>query len=139
MSFAVDVPVRFAHCDSAGIAYYPRLLELCDGVIEDWCATVLKIPRREMHLDLHIGLPTVELRSQFILPCRLGDVMRVELSVTSLGRTSIGLRAAAYCEGTLRFTIDYVQVLMALDTARPTPWPDEWRARIAPAESEVPV
>ena len=31
--FRQSRPLRFAHCDPAGIAYYPRYLELCDGAI----------------------------------------------------------------------------------------------------------
>ncbi len=130
MSIAFRAPVRFAHCDAAGIAYFPRLFELVDAAIEDWTAAVL-VPRAQMHGPLRLGLPTVELTAQFAAPCRLGEVLDVAVGVEAAGTTSVTLTAAATVAGAGRFTARLRQVLMNLDTARPTPWPGEWRARLA--------
>jgi 4-hydroxybenzoyl-CoA thioesterase len=129
--------IRFAHCDPAGIAYYPRYLELCDGVVEDWCETVLEMPRRTLHLELNLGLPTVRMEAEFTVPSRLGDWVDFALAVTSLGRTSIGFTILATSESEPRFSIDYVQVLMDLESGRPAPWPVEWRERIERAGVEA--
>lgn len=122
--------VRFAHCDPAGMAYYPRYLELCDGVIEDWCEAVLLEPRARLHLELGLGLPTARMEAEFSAPSRLGDWLDFTLQVTSLGRSSIGFSMAANCAGERRFAVTYVQVLVDLKTGRPLPWRDEWRDRI---------
>ncbi|MBB5686886.1 thioesterase family protein [Sphingobium boeckii] len=129
-------PVRFAHCDPAGIAYYPRLFELCDGAIEDWCALVLRVPRRIMHLELGLGMPTVHMEARFIAPCRLGEILDIEIAARRVGNSSIDLTVRVGCGGAPRFEVDYTQVLMTLTEARATPWPDAWRTII---ESELTV
>lgn len=127
-------PVRFAHCDPAGIAYYPRLFEVCDAAIEDWCAQVLGVPRRVMHLELGLGMPTVDLHARFIAPCRLGEILDIEIAIGRIGGSSIDLTARVSCGGAPRFEVDYTQVLMTLAEARATPWPEAWRTII---ESEL--
>jgi 4-hydroxybenzoyl-CoA thioesterase len=124
------VPLRFAHCDPAGIAFYPRLMEICDGVVEDWTAEVIGASRRVMHLEMGLALPTVDLRATFAAPCRLGDLLDISLDVTRVGQSSIGLSIRTAVEGEARFEIQYIQVLSDLAKGRSVPWPDEWRRRI---------
>ena len=35
MTFTTRTPLRFAHCDPAGIAYYPRYFEIVDAAAHD--------------------------------------------------------------------------------------------------------
>jgi len=121
--------IRFAHCDPAGIAYYPRCFELCDGAVEDWCEAFL-VSRRILHLEMGLALPTVDMAATFKAPCRLGDELDIALTVHALGRTSIQLSTDASCAGEPRFAVRYTQVLMGMADARPVEWPAEWRARI---------
>lgn len=130
MTFTAGFPIRFAHCDMAGIAYYPRLLELCDAAIEQWCADVLHVPRATMHGDLALAMPTVELTINFAAPCRLGERLDIAVAVTALGRTSLNLVLDGSCAGAPRFRIRLVQVLTGNGTIRPRPWPEDWRRRI---------
>ena len=127
--FQATRQVRFADCDPAGIAYYPRYFELCDGVVEDWCETAL-VPRRVLHLELGLALPTVDLQATFTAPSRLGDCLDISLVVQSIGRSSLQLAIAASCGGQTRFRIQYTQVLMSMAEARAVAWPDDWRNRI---------
>lgn len=132
MSFVHHTAIRFAHCDPAGIAYYPRLFELVDAAIEDWTAAVLGIDRAAMHQRDRLGLPTVDLHAQFEAPCRLGEPLDIAVDVTSVGGSSVDLRTTATSAGTPRFAATLKQVLMNLDSARATAWPDAWRARLQP-------
>ena len=125
--FEFSVPLRFAHCDAAGIGYYPRYLELCDAAIEDWTAAVLHVSRRTMHCEMQLALPTVQMNATFERPGRLGDRLDFQLTVERLGRTSVALLANVTSRGEPRFRIDFVQVLTCMTTMRPKPWPDEWR------------
>ena len=129
-AFRVSYPLRFSHCDPAGIAYYPRLLELCDAAIEDWTASVLGVPRRILHLEMSRALPTVDLRASFFAPCRLGDLLDIDVAIEAIGRTSLDLSAAVSSEGEKRFGARYTQVLMNMTDSRPVPWPDDWRMRL---------
>jgi 4-hydroxybenzoyl-CoA thioesterase len=136
--FRLSVPLRFAHCDPAGIAYYPRLLELCDAAIEDWTVAALGISRRTMHFDLKLGLPTVDLHAIFSRPSRLGDPLDIDVAVARLGNASIDLDVAVSSGGEPRFSIRFTQVLTALETMRARKWPAEWRDRLTPlAEKET--
>lgn len=122
--------LRFAHCDAAGIAYYPRLFELADIVIEDWTEQVVGISRNALHLDLGRGLPTVDLKSQFSKPSRLGDWLDFTLTVERLGTSSIDLALEMTCVGERRLSVHYTQVLVELPAMRSLPWPTDWRIRI---------
>jgi len=45
MSATFDMPVRirFAHCDPAGIVFFPQYLVLTNALVEDWFTERLKI------------------------------------------------------------------------------------------------
>ncbi|WP_213981168.1 thioesterase family protein [Sphingomonas sp. dw_22] len=121
--FRVTYPLRFAHCDPAGIAYYPRYFELCDAAIEDWSAQVLGCDRRTMHLELGIGLPTVDLHAVFTAPSRLGDSLDIDVTVIRVGNSSVDLALDISCNDEPRFTVTYTQVLTDLAQGQSMPWP----------------
>jgi 4-hydroxybenzoyl-CoA thioesterase len=128
--FQVSYPLRFAHCDPAGIAYYPRCLELCDAAIEDWTPAVLGDDRRTMHMSRGLGLPTVSLASTFTAPSKLGDLLDFAVKLTRVGRSSIDLEVEVTCEGAPRFTVRLTQVLIALAGGTSQPWRPEYRQRL---------
>lgn len=128
--FCTVLPLRFAHCDAAGIAYYPRYFELCDAAIEDWTAAVLGIDRRTMHLDMKLGLPTVSLHAEFSKPSRLGDLLDFTVRVTRVGRSSVDLAVDIDCAGESRFSVRYTQVLTDLAAGAARAWPAELFTRL---------
>jgi 4-hydroxybenzoyl-CoA thioesterase len=135
-AFVTHHPVRFAHCDPAGIAYYPRLLEIGDWAVEEWSAAVLEVPRRTLHLELMLALPTVDLQATFVTPVRLGETLTIAIRVTAVGRSSVGLWTEATCDGEPRYSVRYKQVLMGMREARARSWPQEWRQRLLRACDE---
>lgn len=128
--FVMRQRLRFQDCDPAGIAYYPRYLALCDGVIEEWTEQVVGVSRWRLHFELDMGLPTVELSADFTAMGRLGDWLDFALSVEALGRSSIALRMEVSCEGERRFGVRFKQVLVDMGKQKAIAWPDDWRARI---------
>lgn len=128
--FRTRFPLRFAHCDPAGIIYYPRYFELCDAAVEDWTPAILGVTRRAMHLDMRLGLPTVDLHASFAAVSRLGDVLEVDISLTRIGRSSIDLGIAMHCGGEPRLAMRCTQVLTDLARMRSVPWPDDLRDRL---------
>jgi len=137
--FSVTYPLRFAHCDPAGIAYYPRYFELCDAAIEDWTAEVLGVDRRTMHIDMGLGLPTVDLKASFTAMSRLGDLLDISVSVERVGRSSIDLAIDVSSAGEPRFAVRYTQVLTSLTESRAVPWPDDLRERLDAATRKEPA
>jgi 4-hydroxybenzoyl-CoA thioesterase len=79
--------IRFQHIDYAGIVFYPRFLDMLNGLVEDWFEEVLHLPFAEMH-KTH-GIPTVDLKVQFKKPARLGETLTKKLWVKELGSSSI--------------------------------------------------
>ncbi len=131
----VTYPLRFAHCDPAGIAYYPRCLELCDAAVEDWTPAILGDDRSAMHLGRGLGLPTVSLSTDFTAPSRLGERLDFAVALTRVGRSSIDLTVTVTCGGAPRFAACLTQVLIDLKTGKSLPWPADYRERL---ETECP-
>ena len=130
MSFTRQVPLRFAHCDPAGIAFYPRYFEIVDAVVEDWTEAALGISRAALHRERALGTPAVALEASFTSVSRHGDLLDVAIAVREVGRTSLTLDAIVTSGGERRFGAALKIVLMDLTTMKSKPWPDAWRARL---------
>jgi 4-hydroxybenzoyl-CoA thioesterase len=130
--FVAQIPVRFAHCDPAGIVFYPRYFEMFNALVEDWCAEGLGVSFRELHLERGLGLPTVHIETDFTAPSGLGDVLRAELSVQKLGGASVTVSIRMLGpQGEQRVKGELVLVMMDLQRRRAVPIPGELRGRIA--------
>jgi len=86
-TFIRQEKIRFQHIDYAGIVFYPRYLEMLNGLVEDWFADELDSPFHVMH-ETH-GIPTVDLKVQFKKPARLGETLTKSLWVKKIGGSSI--------------------------------------------------
>ena len=87
LPFQKTEKIRFKHVDYAGIVFYPRFLEMLNGLVEDWFEEELSRPFHEMHQTN--GIPTVDLKVQFKNPARLGQVLMKRLWVINLGFASV--------------------------------------------------
>ncbi|SEQ12964.1 acyl-CoA thioesterase [Flavobacterium urocaniciphilum] len=85
--FIKQEKIRFQHIDFAGIVFYPRFLEMLNGIVEDWFEEALERPFSKMHETN--GIPTVDLKIQFKSPARLGEVLTKKLWVKELRNSSI--------------------------------------------------
>lgn len=128
MTHRYTYPVRFAHCDPAGIGFFPRLLEMLDGAVEDFMADVTGADRAQTHLRERLGIPTIDLQVQFAHPCRLGELLTFNLVPIKLGRTSLIIHTAVTVEEQPRFSVRQTVVQMNVDTGRPHPWSAVTRA-----------
>jgi 4-hydroxybenzoyl-CoA thioesterase len=79
--------VRFQHVDYAGIVFYPRFLEMLNGLVEDWFEEALNRPFSKMHETN--GIPTVDLKIQFKSAARLGEILTKKIWVIELKNSSI--------------------------------------------------
>ncbi|MEE4453112.1 thioesterase family protein [Novosphingobium resinovorum] len=130
MPFTTTAQVRFADVDPAGIVFYPRYFEMLNGAVEDWFAQELGLDFAAMHLDHHIGVPTVKLEVEFLSPSRLGDKLDITITAQHLGRTSCGIEVVFAGEGRERLRARVVLVCMDLNIHRPVEWPQGVRAAI---------
>jgi 4-hydroxybenzoyl-CoA thioesterase len=129
--FSVDIPVRFAHCDPAGIVFFPRYFEMLNQTVEDWFAGPLDRSFRSLHLDQGLGVPTARFETDFHKPSRLGETLTFSLSVQAIGRSSADLLILASCEGEARATFRQRIVFVDLHAMRATPWPEDLRTRMS--------
>lgn len=129
MTFRKDKLLRFAHCDLAGIGFYPRYVELINEVVEDWCADGLGVSYRELHATHGLGLPAVRLEVDYLAPSTCGDVLNFALAVARIGRSSMTLDVRAHAAGSERLRARLTVVLASLEGLRAVPIEGEWRAR----------
>jgi 4-hydroxybenzoyl-CoA thioesterase len=127
MHFTLKQKVLFKHCDPAGIVFYPRYFEMINDAVEAMFADLLGWPFETMHPD-H-GVPTAHFDVSFKTPSRHGDRLDLDLSMTKLGGTSLGVQTHAHENGDTRFVSE--QVLVCVNGAgQATRWPDAVRDRI---------
>lgn len=84
-------PIRFSHCDPAGIVYYARYFDLFNGVVEDWFAEALALDYRGFILERRIGLGYAHASADFARPARMGDRLVFSVTVDRIGGKSLTL------------------------------------------------
>lgn len=119
--------VRFQHCDPAGIVFYPRYFEMINSVVEDWFADVVNHDFNQLHIQSGTGVPTAAIDTQFHAPSRLGEQLRFELTVQTVGRSSLTLQIVAYCGEQTRFTSCSTLVFVDLSSGNSMPWTEAMR------------
>ncbi|MDT8998306.1 thioesterase family protein [Paucibacter sp. APW11] len=130
--------VRFGHCDPAGIVFYPRYFEMLNALIEDWLTEGLGVNYAELLGPRRVGLPTVQLNTEFKRISRMGERLAQRVSIVKLGRTSLTLRVEFHGSGAgpdLRVGFDQVLVCTSLVSHQPQPFPDDLRAALERARS----
>ena len=81
--------VRFGECDPAGVVYFPVFFDWFHQAMESWFESALEIPYAEVLKT--IGFPAVHTEADFKRPCRIGEALRIALSVGQLRSKSLRL------------------------------------------------
>jgi 4-hydroxybenzoyl-CoA thioesterase len=89
MKFETRKKIRFHHCDPAGIVFYPQYFYLLHETQEDFLAHI-GYPEHEL-IASGLGVPIVDLKTEFLGMCRYGDEIDISLNLTRLGNASIGM------------------------------------------------
>ena len=124
MTYSLEIPIEFAHCDPAGIVYFPRFVEMAQRVVENYFIDELDHPFSAM-VGRGEGVPAVRLEVDFAKPAQLGDRLQWQLEVEHLGRTSIRFLITAEDRLTVRLTVVWVGADMV-----PMPVPDPVRTKM---------
>jgi acyl-CoA thioesterase FadM len=90
-AFTRSVPIRFSHCDPAGIVYFPHYFDMFNGVIEDWYKDELKHDYAALVMGERFGFPFVHIECDFKIPSLMGEVIELTLLVDRIGRSSLGI------------------------------------------------
>lgn len=130
-AFTRSVPIRFSHCDPAGIVYFPHYFDMFNGVIEDWYTFELKHDYTELIMGGRHGFPFVRIECDFRVPSRMGDTIDLTLLVERIGRSSVGIAIVCHRDGYERLRAHMVNAMISLSTGKSVPLPDDLRAAMA--------
>jgi 4-hydroxybenzoyl-CoA thioesterase len=141
--FSVEYPILFSHCDPAGIVYFPRLFDLLHRAMEDWFTFGLEERFADFIMGKRLGVPAVGTRVDFVSPARFGDLLRVELRVLKLGRSSVELGIDSFVGERPCFKARHTICCFSQQTVKAVPIPDDLRARmeayVVPAGGSQPL
>ncbi|MDF2096327.1 acyl-CoA thioesterase [Aquibaculum arenosum] len=120
--------MRFSHCDPAGIVYYPRYLDLCNSLVEDWFTEGLALDYASIIMQRRLGLPTVHLQCDFRKPSVLGETLEMTLQVEAVGSSSVTLFILTQgADNDPRFAARIVLVCTSLESHRAISLPADIR------------
>jgi len=117
-AFTRTVPIRFSHCDPAGIVYFPHYFDMFNGLIEDWYTEQLGVDYSELILNERHGFPFVHIETDFKFPSRMGEHLDLTLLVTHIGRSSLSIVIVGHLAGVERLRARLVTAMMSLETYR---------------------
>jgi 4-hydroxybenzoyl-CoA thioesterase len=129
-AFTRSVPVRFSHCDPAGIVYFPHYFDMFNGLIEDWYTQELGYDYAKLIMGSRYGFPFVHIECDFKVPSRIGDVIDLTLLIERIGRSSLGIAIVCHRDGIELLRAHMVTAMIALATGKPVPLPQDLRDAI---------
>jgi 4-hydroxybenzoyl-CoA thioesterase len=129
-AFTRSVPVRFSHCDPAGIVYFPHYFDMFNGLIEDWYRQELGCDLAELIMRERYAFPFVHIECDFKVPSLMGDVIDLTLLVERVGRASVGISIVCHRGGVARLRARMVTAMMSLETREAVPVPQALRDAI---------
>ena len=129
-AFTRSVPIRFSHCDPAGIVYFPHYFNMFNGLIEDWYGQELGFDYAELITGDRYGFPIVHLECDFKIPSRIGEVIELTLLVERIGRSSLAIAIVCHRDNIERLRARMVTAMMSLETKKAVSMPDALRNAI---------
>ena len=128
-SFTTDRMLNFGDCDISGTAYYPAYLNILNGVIEEFWASI-GFPWHHIIWKERWGTPTVHITCDFGKPSYFGDKLTFHLTVKKVGRSSVVIDHTVECGAEPRWSGHQVLAASTLDDHKSMSWPDGVRAKL---------
>ena len=129
-AFTRSVPIRFSHCDPAGIVYFPHYFDMFNGLIEDWYGQELGYDYAELITGGRYGFPFVHIECDFKIPSRIGEVIDLTLLIKDVGRSSLAIAIVCHRDNIERLRARMVTAMMSLETKKAVPMPQGLRDAI---------
>jgi len=129
--FSCDKLIRFHHCDPAGIVFYPQYFVLFNELVEDWFNQGLGVDFARYHVETGLGVPMGSVECRFIAPSKVGDTLRLFLSVKRLGGASLTLHVRGESLGQTRVEATLTLVQASLSSRRAVSFSPDMRARLS--------
>ena len=121
--------VRFEDVDAAQMVFFARFLSYAHEAMERFFAELSGgYPR--LVGERRVGMPAVHVESDFHVPLRYGDTVRIETSIARLGRRSAVFRYRMFrkLDGALAAEVRHTVVCSDLSAIASREMPDDVRA-----------
>ena len=128
-AFTRTVPIRFSHCDPAGIVYFPHYFDMFNGLVEDWYTEQLGVNYANLILGDQHGFPYVHIETDFKLPSRMGERLELTLLLTRIGRSSLSVIIVGHVGGVERLRARLVTAMTSLETHQSVELPKALREK----------
>ncbi len=128
-AFTRTVPIRFSHCDPAGIVYFPHYFDMFNGLIEDWYTEQLGVDYAKLILNDRYGFPFVHIETDFKRPSRMGEQLDLTLLLMKIGFSSLSVVIVGHLAGVERLRARLVTAMMSLETQQKVELPHLLRER----------
>lgn len=128
--FECDKLIRFHHCDPAGIVFYPQYFVLFNELVEDWFNEGLGIDFARFHVESGLGVPMGSIECRFLSPSKVGEILRLSLSIKRIGKSSLVLNVSGQSGGATRVQATLTLVLASLKTRQSVPFAGELREKL---------
>jgi 4-hydroxybenzoyl-CoA thioesterase len=127
--FVFSRPVRFEEVDAARIVFFARYFNICHDAMEAFFGP-LPGGYAGLIVGRKIGFPAVRAECDFKSSLRYGDVVRAEVTVPHVGKTSVtfAYRLVRESDGVEVGIAKQTCVVCELETMKKTPIPDDVRA-----------
>ena len=130
-AFTRTVPIRFSHCDPAGVVYFPHYFDMFNGLIEDWYTEQLGVDYSKLILGDRHGFPYVHIETDFKIPSRMGERLDLTLLLTRIGQSSLTVTIVGHLAGVERLRARLVTAMTSLETQRSVELPQALRDKFA--------
>ena len=130
MKFSKSKLIRFHHCDPAGIVFYPQFFYLLHEIQEDFLAHI-GFPEHVL-IQAGIGVPIVDLKTEFLGMCRHGDQITISLSLSKIGNSSIGMDYEIHSDSKLQLRAMAVVVHSKVPDGKAVRIADDLRLALQP-------
>lgn len=130
MSWHTTRIAEFQHCDTHGIVFFPRYLEMVDSVIQQYFREHVGYDFHAMHVADHRGVPTATLNIEFHAPSYLEDLLDFALTVERAGTASVTIKIVVSLDDEIRMSLTTIRVHADMKTRSSVPWFDHVREKL---------
>ena len=110
--------IQWGECDPAGIVFYPRYFEMFDGSTTAMFSAATGLNKYQLFEHYKFaGYPMVDTRAQFFIPCRFGDDVTIETTMTEAKRSSFSITHLLKKDGKLAVEAFETRVWVGRDPA----------------------
>ncbi|HVD02538.1 MAG TPA: thioesterase family protein [Candidatus Dormibacteraeota bacterium] len=126
-AISVERRIEWGDTDASGHYHYAAALRLFES------AETTLLERLGLRDLIYARLPRVGMRIEFREWLVFGDIVTVGVRVEQMGRTSVTYAFTILRDAKTCASGEVTAVLLKDPLGRPTPWPDEYRARLSAA------